>query len=59
MSGAQRGCALVHCSLHALSLTPIRSLKTPQTAIKEAKRSKRARERRVNSEQVNNVGGAE
>lgn len=59
MSGAQRGCSLVHCSLDTLSLSPIHLLRNPQIAINIALRSKRARERRVNSEQVNNVGGSE
>lgn len=56
MSSAQRGCSLVHCSLDALSLTLSRGLKNPQIHIKNPKRSKRVRERRVNSEQVN-IGG--
>jgi hypothetical protein len=53
MSSAQRGCSLVHCSLRLHSLTLSRVLRTSQIPIKNPMRSKRVRERRVNSEQVN------
>ena len=56
MSGEQWGCSLVHCSLDAHARSLSRRFRTPLIAIKYPKRSKRVRERGVNSEQVNNGG---
>ena len=53
MRREQCGCSLVHCSLDAHARSLSCRFRSPQIAIKYPKRSKRVRERDVNSEQVN------